>query len=60
MGILGLFLLFLFFNKNFVWGKISFVFRIILLVVAIIGMIDHYWLTLPQNWWLLVLVLGIV
>jgi len=60
IGILGLFLLFLFFNKNFVWGKIGFVFRIILLVVMVGGMIDHYWLTLPQNWWLLVLVLGIV
>lgn len=60
VGMLGLFLLFLFLNKNFVWKKISLVFKIILGVVVISGMIDHYWLTLPQNWWLLVLVLGIV
>ena len=60
IGTLGLFGLFLFFNKNFVWKKVNFIFKIILLIVLISGMIDHYWLTLPQNVWLLVLVLGIV
>jgi len=59
IGTLGLFLLFLLFNKNFVWKKINWIFKIILVVVIISGMVDHYWLTLPQNVWLLVLVLGI-
>ncbi|MDD2483340.1 MAG: O-antigen ligase family protein, partial [Candidatus Shapirobacteria bacterium] len=61
IGILGLGLLifslkFLIFN----FKKINFVFKIIFGVVIITGMIDHYWLTLPQNWWLLILVLSIV
>jgi hypothetical protein len=61
VGILGLGMLiynlkFLIFNKK----KISGIFILIFGVVLISGMIDHYWLTLPQNWWLLVLVLGIV
>ena len=59
IGILGLFLVWLFFSKNFVWKKINLVFKIILGVVIISGMLDHYWLTLPQNVWLLVLILGI-
>lgn len=29
-------------------------------VVILSGMMDHYWLTLPQNMWLLALVLGII
>lgn len=58
IGILGLSLVFLFFNKNFIWGKILPIFKIIFGVVLISGMIDHYWLTLPQNVWLLVLVLA--
>jgi len=60
IGTLGLFLLFLFFSKNFVYKKINWIFKIILGVILISGMIDHYWLTLPQNWWLLVVVLSIV
>jgi O-antigen ligase len=60
IGVLGLILSFLFLARNFVWGKINFIFKIIFLVVLISGTIDHYWLTLPQNIWLLVLVLGIV
>lgn len=59
VGILGLGLLFLFFNKNIVWKKLNFIIKIILLVVAGSGMIDHYWLTLPQNVWLLVLVMSL-
>lgn len=30
------------------------------LVVIITGMVDHYWLTLPQNRWLLALLVGMV
>jgi len=60
IGTLGLCLLALFFNKYFVWKKINFIIKLILIAIVLSGMIDHYWLTLPQNWWLLVLVLGIV
>jgi len=60
IGILGLSLGFLFFSENFSRKKINLIFKIILGVVIISGMIDHYWLTLPQNVWLLVLVLGLV
>ena len=37
--------------------------KIMLLILGVIflsGMVDHYWLTLPQNMWLLVLVLGLM
>jgi O-antigen ligase len=62
IGILGLMLLtlnlqFLISNKN---KKLNFIFKIIFGIMIITGMMDHYWLTLPQNVWLLVLVLGIV
>ena len=60
IGILGLFLVFLFFSENFSRKKINWIFKIILGVVIISGLVDHYWLTLPQNIWLLVLVLGLV
>ncbi|MDD2224978.1 MAG: O-antigen ligase family protein [Candidatus Shapirobacteria bacterium] len=60
IGILGLSLMFLFFSENFSRKKINWIFKIILGIVIISGMVDHYWLTLPQNVWLLVLVLGLV
>ncbi len=60
IGTLGLFLGFLWFNKAINWKKMNIIFKLILGVVLISGMVDHYWLTLPQNVWLLVLVLGIV
>ncbi len=37
--------------------------KIMLLILGVIflsGMVDHYWLTLPQNMWLLALVLGLI
>ena len=62
IGILGLGILI--YNFQFLISKnnkkLNFIFKIIFGVVIITGMIDHYWFTLPQNWWLLVLVLGIV
>jgi len=56
VGILGLVILI--FNFQFLISnkKLNFIFKIILLVIVISGMMDHYWLTLPQNVWLLVLV----
>lgn len=59
IGILGLFLVFWFFGENFSRRKINWIFKVIFGVVVVSGMVDHYWLTLPQNVWLLVLVLGI-
>ncbi len=59
IGILGLFLFFWFFGENFSRRKINWIFKVIFGVVVVSGMVDHYWLTLPQNVWLLVLVLGI-
>ena len=29
-------------------------------IVGITGMVDHYWLTLPQNTWLLAIILGVM
>jgi len=62
VGVLGLIILisnfqFLISNKK---KKIDKIFILIFGVILISGMVDHYWLTLPQNVWLLVLVLGIV
>jgi hypothetical protein len=31
-----------------------------LVIVGVTGMVDHYWLTLPQNTWLLAVVLGLI
>ena len=33
---------------------------LILGIIILTGMVDHYWLTLPQNSWLLVMVLGTI
>ena len=59
IGTLGLFLLFLWLKEKFNWKKINFIFKIIVGVIILSGMMDHYWLTLPQNVWLLVLVLSL-
>ena len=59
IGILGIFLLI--FNlqptiikliKNRYWW--------LWVIVGITGLFDHYWLTLPQNFWLLAIVLGLI
>ena len=42
------------------WNKLIEWDWIILGVMLITGMVDHYWFTLPQNMWLLSLVLGII
>jgi hypothetical protein len=39
------------------WNKETW---LILGVIFVSGMVDHYWFTLPQNMWLLVLVLGMI
>lgn len=45
------------FYKNKVFSSKD---KLILGIIIISGMWDHYWLTLPQNWWLLTIVLAII
>jgi O-antigen ligase len=60
IGTLGLLLVFWFVEK-YIWPqKMNLIFKIMMVIVVVGGMVDHYWLTLPQNVWLLVLVLGII
>ena len=33
---------------------------VILGIILVAGMVDHYWLTLPQNSWLLCVVLALI
>ena len=33
---------------------------ILLGIILVTGMVDHYWLTLPQNWWLMCVVLSLI
>jgi uncharacterized membrane protein (Fun14 family) len=47
----------------FGWWKVKKWTKEDLLIIGVIvlsGMMDHYWLTLPQNMWLLVLVIGVI
>ncbi len=61
VGLLGLgLLIFKFQFSIFKNKKIDKIFYLIFGVILISGMVDHYWLTLPQNVWLLMLVLSIV
>ena len=60
VGILGLVLLWWGWQKNFVWKKINWIFKLILIIILVSGMVDHYWLTLPQNMWLMAVVLGLI
>lgn len=43
-------------NNQTLWAKKNWW---ILIVIAVTGMVDHYWLTLPQNGWLLTVILAI-
>jgi hypothetical protein len=59
IGILGV-IMFLILGANkiskFEWKKQLW----FLIIVGITGMLDHYWLTLPQNSWLLAIILGLI
>lgn len=59
IGILGLLPLFFFLFKKIKEKNFDFLTKIIIVVIVASGMIDHYWLTLPQNLWLLVMLIGI-
>jgi hypothetical protein len=59
IGVLGV-ILGLVFGANkligFKWKKYIW----LLIIVWVTGMFDHYWLTLPQNAWLLAIILGVI
>jgi hypothetical protein len=60
IGILGLGMLFWFLGNYFSEKKIKKEFWWMLGIIVVSGMMDHYWLTLPQNMWLLALIIGMV
>jgi hypothetical protein len=60
VGLLGLGILIWFLGEYFGEKKIEKEIWWILGIIIVSGMMDHYWLTLPQNMWLLVLILGII
>lgn len=59
VGILGLVLVGWWFYEAFKNRRVDRFGWLVFGVVLISGMVDHYWLTLPQNVWLLTVVLGI-
>ncbi|HWS48938.1 MAG TPA: O-antigen ligase family protein [Candidatus Methanoperedens sp.] len=59
VGVLGMILFLIFIAEHFLkikWRKKYW----FLLIVGISGMMDHYWVTLPQNSWLLAIILGLI
>jgi O-antigen ligase len=55
VGIMGIILVF----KKWIMN-LSKVAILLLIIIGLSGMTDHYWLTLMQNNWLLVLVFGLI
>ena len=60
IGLLGLGMIVWVVGRKLDWKKWDRWIWLMLLVVFISGMVDHYWFTLPQNMWLLALVLGVI
>ena len=60
IGLLGLGIVVWVINNFLKNKKIEKNWLLIFGVKLVSGMVDHYWLTLPQNMWLLALILGIV
>jgi hypothetical protein len=60
IGILGLIGVVWLLAKKIKWEILDKWSWIILGVIFVSGMVDHYWFTLPQNMWLLALVLGLI
>jgi O-antigen ligase len=60
MGFLGLGIIIWSLRFYFVHKKIDTKYLWMLGIIVLSGMVDHYWLTLPQNMWLLALVLGLI
>ena len=60
IGVLGLVLIIWFLWRKIKWKNVDDWSWVILGVIFLSGMVDHYWFTLPQNMWLLALVLGLI
>lgn len=60
IGLLGFGVMVWILGRKWDWKKWDKWIWIILGVVFVSGMVDHYWFTLPQNMWLLTLVFGII
>jgi hypothetical protein len=60
IGILGLMGVVWFLIKKIKWKNLDEWSWVILGVIFMSGMVDHYWFTLPQNMWLLALILGLI
>jgi O-antigen ligase len=60
IGFLGLGILIWGLNSLFRNKKLNEEDWLIIGVILISGMVDHYWLTLPQNMWLLTIFLGLI
>ena len=60
IGLLGLGVLVWLLGRKMDWKKWDKWTWLILVIIFVSGMVDHYWFTLPQNMWLLVLVLGVI
>jgi len=59
-GFLGLVILIWFLGSWWTKKKVGKEFWWMVGIVGLSGMMDHYWLTLPQNMWLLALVIGMI
>ncbi len=60
IGLLGSGVLVWLVGRKMNWKKWDKWTWLILTIIFVSGMVDHYWFTLPQNMWLLVLVLGVI
>ncbi len=60
IGLLGSGVLVWLVGRKMDWKKWDKWTWLILTIIFVSGMVDHYWFTLPQNMWLLVLVLGVI
>ena len=60
IGLLGFGVMGWVLGRKWDWKKWDKWIWIILGVIFVSGMVDHYWFTLPQNMWLLTLVFGII
>lgn len=59
VGLLGIIILI--FNFKFIFFKLKEKkYWWLWIIVGITGMMDHYWLSLPQNTWLLAIILGVI
>lgn len=60
IGLLGSGVLVWLIGRKMDWKKWDKWTWLILTIIFVSGMVDHYWFTIPQNMWLLVLVLGVI